>query len=127
MIDDVIKAPPRRVVLLQVAGAAALGLVVALARRPLFRWMGGHLTHMQLFTATALIPFGAGVMLLLQATRTLRSGQHPPPGTWVWRDTPVLRGRSAAMKGWVLAAGGLLLALCALAWALIPVRYGLHR
>ncbi len=48
-----------------------------------------------------LVPFAAYFACL--AARILRSGQFPYPGATVWRDTPIVRGTRALVRGWVIA------------------------
>jgi hypothetical protein len=38
--------------------------------------------------------------------RIVRAGRCPPPGLCVWRDTPVLTGRTAVVRGRLLATLG---------------------
>jgi hypothetical protein len=48
-----------------------------------------------------LVPFAAHFALF--AARIIRSGQFPYPGAKVWRDTPIVRGRRALVRGWTIA------------------------
>jgi hypothetical protein len=43
--------------------------------------------------------------LAVIAARIIRSRQSPYPGAKVWRDTPIVRGREALIRGWGVAAG----------------------
>ena len=56
-------------------------------------WIGLWLAFMTLLVAVSLVCARRGI-------RTLRSGQFPPPGTWVFFTTQVLRGRAATRKAW---------------------------
>jgi hypothetical protein len=56
------------------------------------------------------------------AVRIIRSRQSPYPGAKVWRDTPIVRGREALVRGWGVAAG----AACVLGTAVF-VAYIPHR
>jgi len=67
--------------------------------------------------------YGLGALLLATAVyavwyarRIFGSSQYPPPDSWVWRDTRLLRGDRARGRGWwvvVCAAVSLLLAVYA--------------
>jgi hypothetical protein len=39
----------------------------------------------------------------LFAARIIRSRQFPYPGAKVWRDTPIVRGTRALVRGWMIA------------------------
>ena len=45
------------------------------------------------------------------STRAIRSGQMPPPGTWVIHRTPIRRGPAAVIRGRVLLFLAMVLAL----------------
>jgi hypothetical protein len=49
----------------------------------------------------SLVPFA--VYFALFAARIIRSRQFPYPGMKVWRDTPIVRGRGALLRGWAIA------------------------
>lgn len=70
-----------------------------------------------------------GVLLLTAAAyagsyvrRIFRSGEFPPPGTWVLSDTPVRRGDAARARGWWVVACAVSFVLLAAYVAILPVR-----
>jgi hypothetical protein len=65
-----------------------------------------------IFYALAAVLFATSGYALWFARRILVSAQSPPPGTWVWRDTRVLRGDHARARGWWVVA-------CALSFVLL--------
>jgi hypothetical protein len=48
-----------------------------------------------------LVPFATYFALF--AARIIRSRQFPYPGAKVWRDTPIVRGTRALVRGWTIA------------------------
>jgi hypothetical protein len=42
------------------------------------------------------------------ALRILRHRQDPPPGAWLWRDTKIARGKTAAVRAWLYIAAAVL-------------------
>ena len=61
-----------------------------------------------------------GLWALWYAQRLLKLNQLPLPGAWVWRRTPVRRGRTVRVLGWALLAWSLAaLSTPLLAWYLI--------
>lgn len=57
------------------------------------------------------------------ARKLFKFGQHPLPGAWVWRDTPIARGRSVQVRAWgTLTCSIALMAIALWGWhALWPV------
>jgi hypothetical protein len=111
MSDQMVPADPslrRRAVWLLVAvavlGAWAITVMSAQLREvrslaTMERW---------LWSAVGLASGGSvvfGVCLARLAQRVFRTGQYPPPGQRVIRDTPVRRDRAARQLAW-LAIGG---------------------
>lgn len=64
------------------------------------------------YAIAALLLIAAG-WVAVYARRVLRSGQFPPPGTWVFNDTPLRRGAAARIR----AQGTLVVALCLVLFA----------
>lgn len=60
------------------------------------------------------------------ARRVLRSGQFPPPGTWVLRDTPLQHGAAARMRGWAVGIVAVCCGLFAIYAAVLPYRLHQH-
>jgi hypothetical protein len=56
------------------------------------------------------------------ASRIFRSAQFPPPGSWVLRDTRVLRGDHARARGWWVVACAISLALISAYVMILPGR-----
>jgi hypothetical protein len=116
---EVVKAMPRQraIALLSIALLAGL-LVLLLNRYALMPWLRDYLTvadrstgllrFRQVMAVVALVPLAGATIPALQAWNILRTGQFPAPDAWVWRDTPVRRGRAAQLRA-------VLLSLCALA------------
>ena len=71
------------------------------------------------------VPFA--VYFALVAARVIRSGQFPYSGMKVWRDTPVVRGTRAPVRGWTFAFLAVLLLGLAIYAAYIPVLLGKHQ
>jgi hypothetical protein len=57
------------------------------------------------FAVLAILP---AIVMIGVGRKMLKSGQWPPPGTWVWRDTCIRRGRDAARMAWVCIVSGTL-------------------
>lgn len=72
----------------------------------------------------SLVP--VAVYFALVAARTILSGQFPYPGMKVWRDTRIVRGRMALVRGWAMMfLAALVLGLAAYA-AYIPTMVAGH-
>jgi hypothetical protein len=72
-----------------------------------------------------MIAIGAGLVpfatyFALFAARIIRSRQFPYPGAKVWRDTPIVRGTRALVRGWTIAFLAVLLLGLAVYAAYIP-------
>ena len=67
-------------------------------------WYGG-------FGALAAAVAGIGMYFVRAGRRILTSGQVPAPGTWVLRETRIIRGPKAVLRGRVTAALGAILVL----------------
>ena len=83
-----------------------------------FRWV-------MIGIGAGLVPFAAYLAII--AARIIRSGQYPYPGMKVWRDTRIVRGTRALVRGWTMAFLALgLLGLAGYA-AYIPVLLAKHQ
>lgn len=51
----------------------------------------------------------AGLVTIFYGRAIWRDGRYPPAGAWVWRDTPVKRGKIAIRFGWLHVAIGTLI------------------
>jgi hypothetical protein len=71
-----------------------------------------------------LVPFAAYFALF--AARIIRSRQFPYPGAKVWRDTPIVRGTRALVRGWTIAFLAVLLLGLAVYAAYIPTIVASH-
>lgn len=106
---DILRSDPaqRRNVQWLIATMVAAALLLFLFGLPaLKRWInvadGTVMLHRM-----SLVFYGLGDLLLATAAyaswyarRIFGSQQFPPPGTWVMRDTRVLRGDAARARGW---------------------------
>lgn len=109
----------KRLLILAVAAAA-----LAVAREPLFSLIRDYLAVADRAEAVfrfRVVMAGFGLSLLpavayfaAQAYGIAASGRFPPPGTRVWRDTPVVRGRAASLR----AGGAAILAAALLGCAI---------
>jgi hypothetical protein len=126
----------RRRALLWILLGALIGssLIVAFGRyeTAVQEWLVAEPAEVPQRLRLTLVVGGAAVVLPLLAvsvyawlmgTRTIRSGQFPPPDVTVRRDTPVAEGRAAAARGRGLQALAVVLvvaaaALCLLLWRL---------
>ncbi len=108
------------------AGAAAVALAGWLALFTLQRWLRGLggadpvATRLALEDAmiwgswAACLPVAVfATWLWLQGLRIMRAGRYPAPGMKVIRDTPVLHGGAARLRGLVLRVLAVFLALFA--------------
>jgi hypothetical protein len=115
----------RRMGALLMAGIVLIALLLLVFGLPaLNAWIRTGSTELMLrkfgmvcYSAAALLLIVAAC-LLAYARRVFRSGQFPPPGTWVMNDTPLRRGDSARAYARAVLVG---VACCALlaAYAII--------
>ena len=62
----------------------------------------------------------AALWLAWIARRGLRLNQWPLPGTWVWRRTPIYRGRAMRWRAYALLSASIaMLVICAVEWHLV--------
>lgn len=129
--SDVLRADPARkrqafvlIGALIVAGA----LLKWLGLPALMRWVTVADNAVLLHRVGVVFDALAALMLVMasyagwHASRILRSNQFPPPHSWVLRDTPIVRGSAARLRGWaVLACAAAFVALAVYA-VMLPVR-----
>jgi len=126
----ILRADPalrRRAVLLlagaAVAGTVMIGWLLPLARLALLEARATGrirsrticLSFLGLLVLLAVAVIGSGVNVFRLGSRAIGSGQFPPPGLAVMRDTRVVYGRRAIMLGRVQRMLGVLLMACAVA------------
>ncbi len=101
--------------LVGVAGMAFLQFWV----RPLLMTLQGC-DRVLLLERTLASGIGISMALVIcggySALKALKFKQMPLPGSWVWRRTPVQRGRRVTLKAYVFLAGSVILVL-SLAWS----------
>jgi hypothetical protein len=133
MEAEVLKAIPRSAVIKRVVIYVCIGVLLAggsnLFLRPaVIRYLAVNseeefLHRMQLLAiAFSLCELPIAVYLAILAVRIIRSQQSPYPGAKVWRDTPIVRGREALVRGWGVAAGSACVLGTAIFVAYIPHR-----
>ncbi len=114
---------PRAQVWLQIGAGASLGLLLALSRARVLAWLARRFGPWGPLFGAAALQLAVAVFLGWYGYRILASRRFPPPGAWVWRPTPVHRGRAAGLRGWFHLAGAAVLATLSLALATVPARY----
>jgi hypothetical protein len=131
-VTEILKSDPttrRRALALIIAGAlfgAVLIAGLAHFREPLREWLlsdphrFSSRMRFALMIVTAAIsapPLAMAGWLWAIARRVLRAGRFPPPGQRVIRDTPVLTGADAVIRGRILQVLAVCLAaVCAVMW-----------
>ena len=106
---DILRSDPdqRRKVLWLIATMVAAALLLFLFGLPALKHWMNVADGAEMLRRMGLVFYGLGGVLLATsvyagwyARRILRSRQFPPPGSWVMRDTRVLRGDTARARGW---------------------------
>ena len=132
MSSEILRAPPLRVTLVKLALViASIALLLALTRALLFPWLRAWLVasadaaealrRFRLVAIAVALPiFAGGIWLVRLAARVSREARWQLAGAFVWRDTPVVRGRGARRRALVLLVLGLLLVADAVAFAMLP-------
>ena len=129
--QEILKAIPRRKVIAQfILMLAGGGLLVVLNKLLFMPWLKAYLSvgdrvealHRLAVVLGSVVAVMLGLALwaALLARRIFVSGQFPAPGTRVWRDTPIVRGRAARARAWVLTICALLAFVCAILAAWLP-------
>ena len=120
---DILRSDPvqRRNVRWLIAATIAVVLLLLLFGLSTLRHASDTPDTRALTRQLEMVFYGLGVLLLVtaayagwQARRIFGSSQYPPPGSWVLRDTRLLRGDRARVRGWwalVCAVVSLLLAV----------------
>jgi hypothetical protein len=128
--DEVMRADParKRQAYLLIAFLILTGVLLKLLALPaLLRWLNVADNVLLLQRVTLVFDALAGLMLASAAytgwyaTRILRSSQSPPPNTWLLRDTKIVRGTAARLRGWVVMACAVAFVVLAVYAALLPV------
>jgi hypothetical protein len=127
------RAIPRSAVIKRIVIYTGIGVLLAwggnsFLRPAIIRYLAVD-NEEEFFRRVQLLAIGFGVCelpivlyLAVLAVRVIRSRQCPYPGAKVWRDTPIVRGTEALVRGWGAAVG----AACVLG-AAIFVAYIPHR
>lgn len=122
-------ARQRRDIYLRLGGMALLAVLLFAFGLPwLKRWINTG-TIDDVLRKMAWVFDGMGVLMLASAVyagsfarRIFRSGEFPPPGTWVLRDTPVKHGDTARARAWWVVACAICFVLVAIYMAILPAR-----
>jgi hypothetical protein len=128
---EVLKAMPRPAAIRRIVLYVVIGSVIAfLAKLVFLPWLKGYISvndRVEALYRFKIVMFGFGASLLpvviylaLLALRIIKSRQFPPPGTQVLRDTPVVRGRKALIRGLAMGLCAAWLLACAIFSAVIP-------
>jgi hypothetical protein len=133
METEVMKAIPRSAVIKRIVLYVGIGVLLAwfghsFLRPAVIRYLTVG-SEEEFIRRSQLLAIGFSVCelpmalyLAVLAMRIIRSRQSPYPGAKVWRDTPIVHGREALVRGWGAAAG----AACVLGTAIF-VAYLPHR
>jgi hypothetical protein len=121
--DEIMRADPARKgqAFALIAALIVAGVLLKLVALPaLLRWLNVS-DNALLLQRVALVFDGLAVLMLASAayagwhaSRILRSNQSPPPNTWLLRDTRIVRGGAARLRGWVVM-------VCAVAFVVLTV------
>lgn len=129
---EVVRAPPRRLVLVRLGAMVAIGaVVVLLGKGYFFPWLREYLAvaddRAEAMYRFKLVMLGAGTVVLAIAAwagwlgiRVLQQGRWPLEGSFVVRDTPVRRGRRARARGILFVVLAVLFAADAIGLVLAP-------
>lgn len=127
-MKEVVRADPayRRRFLLTVVVCTLVGMAVVGLTEPYFKALRSELSQPlarerlgqivnQLGVAALamyLLLWAGALALLGEGLRIRRTGQFPPPGAKVLRDTPVVRGEIARMRATLLIISAALIGFC---------------
>jgi len=116
-VNEIQKADPaarRQAVLVIIIGAAVGALLIAgfeHFREPLLKWLSSEpaetlrraklAAYVSAFVLTVPV-IAFAIYLWLLGVKVLRAQRYPPPGLRVIRDTPVIGGRDAVIRGRVI-------------------------
>ena len=62
-----------------------------------------------LLALLSVIPLTIGYLLLNQGLKIIRAERFPAPGTKVWKDTPIIKGKKARRNGMVLIVASIII------------------
>ena len=118
----------RRNIALLLVGMTVFAALLLLVGLPQYkRWVSAGSTQDVLKKMTWVF-YGMSLLLLLAAAwvgayarRIFRSGESPPPGSWVLRDTVIRRGGSARIRGWGMVVCVVCLVLLAAYAISVPI------
>lgn len=130
---DILRSDPRqrRNVWWLIAAMTAAGVLLWLIVRPTLKlWI--NVSDISVMThRMGVVYYGLSILLFATAgyagwyaRRIFRASQFPPPGSWVLRDTRLLRGEHARARGWWVVACATSLFLIAVYVAILPGRIG---
>jgi hypothetical protein len=128
---EVLKAMPRPAAIRRMVLYVVIGSAIAfLAKVVVLPWLKGYVSvndSVEALHRFKIVMFGFGASLLpvviylaLFAVRIIKSRQFPPPGAQVLRDTPIVRGRRALIRGLAMGLCAVWLLGCAIFSAVIP-------
>jgi len=134
---EVLKAMPRPAAIRRIVLYIVIGSVVAfLGKVVFFPWLKGYVSvndRVEALYRFKIVMFGFGASLLpvviylaLLAVRIIKSRQFPPPGTQVLRDTPIVLGKKALIRGLAIGLCAVWLLGCAIFSAVIPYTLSDH-
>jgi hypothetical protein len=138
MEQEVMKAIPRASRIKWVVAFVGIGIVMTWAWKaivgPELRVYLSVRDPVEAFRRFQWVMFGIGASLVpfavyiaLFAARIIRSRQFPYPGAIVWRDTRIVRGTRALVRGWTMAFLAALLLGMAIYAAYIPAVLAKHQ
>ena len=133
MEPEVVKAIPRSSVIKRIVIYVGIGLLLSwggksFLRPAVIKYLSvasyeEFLSRLQVLAVSlGIFELSIAIYLAVIAARIIRSQQSPYPGATVWRDTPIVRGRKAVVRGCGAAVG----AVCILGFA-IYLAYLPHR
>ncbi len=126
---EIMRADPKRKrqAWLLIALLAAAGVSLKLIALPaLQRWLSVSDNAVLMHRVTVVFYSMAATLLATaacagwHAARILRSNQSPPPNTWVLRDTKIVRGGGARLRGWIMVACTVTFVVLAVYAAMLP-------
>jgi hypothetical protein len=131
MEPEVLKAMPTPAAIRRIVLCVTIGLVVIFLGKVVFLpWLKDYVSvedRVEALFRFKIVMFGIGASLLpvvtylsLLAVRIIRSRQFPPPGARVLRDTPIVRGKKAVIRGLGIGLCAVWLLGCAIFSAVIP-------
>lgn len=131
MEPEVLKAMPKAAAIRRIVLYVAIASMAAFLGKVVFLpWLKAYLSvedRVEALFRFKIAMSGIGASLLpvviylsLLAVRIIRSRQFPPPGTRVLRDTPIVRGKKALIRGFFIGLCAVWILGCAIFSAVIP-------